>query len=95
MLGCLLVLGTMVMPRILLFVHWITGSFAKSDTWETWWWPLLGFFFLPATTLAFGLCHVYGGGEFTFWWMVAMVVAVIYDLSSHGSAGAKGSKRRA
>lgn len=91
--GCLLVLGAMFMPRVLLFIYWIIGSFAKADAWETWWWPLLGFIFLPATTLVFGLCHVYGGGEFTFWWIVGMVLAVLYDLGSHGSAGAKGQRR--
>ena len=89
MIGCLLVIGAMVMPRLLLLAYWITGSFAKADVWESRLWPVLGFLFMPATTLAFGLCHVYGGGEFTFWWKVAMVGAVIYDLGAHGSAGAK------
>jgi hypothetical protein len=91
MLGCLLVLGAMFMPRVLLFVYWLTGSFSKADAWETWWWPLLGFIFLPATMLVFGLCHVYGGGDFSFWWMVGMVLAVLYDL---GTIGAGGSERR-
>lgn len=93
MIGCLLVLGAMVMPRILLFVFWIVGSFDRAGAWETWWWPVLGFLFLPATTLTFGLCHVYGGGEFTLWWMVGMVCAVVYDLSSNGSAGKARSSR--
>ncbi|MFK7885012.1 MAG: hypothetical protein AB8F26_12620 [Phycisphaerales bacterium] len=86
MMGCLLVLGAMIMPRILLVVYWITGSFKDASTWDTWWWPLLGFFFLPATTLVFGMCHVYGGGEFTPWWIVGTALAVFYDFSSSGSA---------
>lgn len=89
--GCLLVLGTLLMPRVLLFVFWIIGFFEKADPWDTWLWPLLGFFFLPATTLTFGLCHVYGGGEFTPLWIIGMVLAVLYDLGSSGNAGA--SKR--
>lgn len=87
--GCLLVLGAMFMPRVLLFIYWIIGSFAKADAWDTWWWPLLGFIFLPATTLVFGLCHVYGGGDFSLWWIVGMVCAVLYDMGSTGSAGAQ------
>lgn len=86
--GCLLVLGTMLMPRVLLFVFWITGMFAKADPWNGWLIPLLGFFLLPATTLTFGLCHVYGGGEFTPLWIAGMVLAVLYDLGATGNAGA-------
>jgi len=89
-----MVLGALIMPRVLLFVFWIIGSFEKAGAWDTWWVPLLGFFFLPATTLIFGLCHVYGGGEFTAWWIAGMVLAVFYDLSSGGSAGKKGSCRK-
>jgi hypothetical protein len=48
---------------------------------------------LPATTLAFGLCHVYGGGDFSFWWMVAMVAAVLYDLGVIGAGGSEGRRR--
>lgn len=89
--GCLLVLGTLLMPRLLLFVFWIIGLFDKADPWDGWLIPLLGFFFLPATTLTYGLCYVYGGGEFTPLWIVGMVLAVLYDLGSSGNAGA--SKR--
>lgn len=93
MLGCLLVLGAMIMPRVLLFVYWITGTFRKADAWETWWWPVMGFIFLPATTLVFGLCHVYGGGDFGFWWMVGMVLAVLYDMGTIGAGGSEGRRR--
>lgn len=86
--GCLLVLGTLLMPRVLLFVYWITGTFAKADPWNGFLIPLLGFFFLPATTFVYGICHVYGGGEFTLAWIIGMVLAVLYDLGAHGNAGA-------
>ena len=89
--GCLLAAGALLIPRVLLFVFWITGRFAGADAWDTRWVPVLGFFFLPTTTLVFGLCHVYGGGDFTLWWIVGMVFAVLYDLgSSGGSAGVAG-----
>jgi hypothetical protein len=93
MVGCLLIAGTMLMPRVLLFVFWIIGFFEKADPWSTWFVPLIGFFFLPATTLTFGLCHVFGGGEFSFWWIIGMIASLLYDLGSNGSAGAK-SKRK-
>ncbi len=93
MVGCLLVIGAMLMPRVLLFVYWVTGSFRRADAWDTWVWPLLGFVFLPATTLAYGLCQVYGGGDFGFWWTVAMVVAVLYDLGAIGAGGSKSRRR--
>lgn len=86
--GCLLVIGTLLMPRVLLFVYWITGTFAKADPWSGWIVPLLGFFFLPATTFVYGICHVYNGGEFTIGWIIGMVLAVFYDFGAHGNAGA-------
>ncbi len=91
--GCLLVLGTLLMPRVLLFVFWITGLFAKADPWDGWLIPLLGLFFLPATTSTFGICHVYNDGEFTIPWIVGMVLAVLYDLGSSGNAGASRRSR--
>ena len=93
MRGCLLVLGTLLMPRVLLFVYWITGTFAKSDPWNGWLIPLLGFFFLPATTLTFGLCHVYASGEFSPLWIIGLVFAVLYDLGSSGNAEASRRSR--
>ncbi|MDF1809091.1 MAG: hypothetical protein P1U42_05285 [Phycisphaerales bacterium] len=93
MIGCLLAAGTLIMPRILLFVFWITGLFGKVDPWETKLWPILGFLFLPATTLVFGLCHLYGEGEFNILWIVLMVLAVMYDLGSSGSAGTHKKRR--
>lgn len=92
--GCLLVLGAMFMPRLLLFIYWIIGSFRDASTWDTWWVPLLGFFFLPATTLTFGLCHVYGGGDFTTWWVVGITLAVLYDIGVFGGAGKHGAKAK-
>lgn len=88
-----MIAGTMLMPRILLFVFWITGMFEKADPWSTWIWPILGFFIMPATTLTFGLCHVYGGGEFTLLWIIGMVFAVMYDLGSNGSAGTQRGRK--
>jgi hypothetical protein len=94
MVGCLLIAGTMLMPRVLLFVFWIIGHFEKADPWNTWLVPLIGFFVLPATTLTFGLCHVYSDGEFTIWWIIGMIAAVMYDMGSSSSAGAKSKRKR-
>ena len=91
--GCLLVLGTLLMPRVLLFVYWITGQFAKADPWDGFLVPMLGFFFLPATTFTWGICHVYGDGEFTPLWIAGMVFAVLYDLGASGNAGASRKSR--
>ena len=93
MVGCLLIVGALIMPRLLLFVFWVIGFFEKAHPWDTWIVPLLGFFILPVTTLTYGLCHVYNGGDFSFWWIIGMILAVMYDLGSGGSAGARGHRR--
>lgn len=44
--------------------------------------PLLGFFLLPATTLAYALAVYFGGGVHGPFWVLVMVVAVVLDLGS-------------
>jgi hypothetical protein len=49
LVGCLAVAS----PRLALFLVWLLGGDYLSRAFEYWLWPLLGFFFMPLTTLAF------------------------------------------
>jgi len=84
-MGCILISALLFSPRILLFVLWLVNFFAEARPWETKLWPILGFLFMPWTTIMFGLGHVYNGGEFTGMWLIGMILAVIFDLGSNGS----------
>ena len=48
-------------PRVVLFILWLFSSYL-SRAFETALWPLLGFFFLPATTLAYAIAQNEFGG---------------------------------
>jgi hypothetical protein len=48
------------LPRLTLFCLWLTGYVGRAYT--TTLWPLLGFFFLPYTTLAYAIAVNAGWG---------------------------------
>jgi len=59
-------------------------------------WPLLGFFFLPLTTLAYAWAWHSGGGTIHGLGLAAVIVAVLIDVGLiGGSARSQRSRRRA
>ncbi|MGH2490424.1 MAG: hypothetical protein ACRDF9_02845 [Candidatus Limnocylindria bacterium] len=58
---CVLILLAFFTPRIVLFILWLFSNYL-SRAYETWVWPTLGFFFLPATTIAYAIAlNEFGG----------------------------------
>ena len=80
---CCLMAVAAIFPRILLVVMWLLQYTRAFDTYL---WPLLGFFFMPATTCAYAIAinefgAVQGAGLFF------VIIGVILDLGAHsGSA---------
>jgi hypothetical protein len=87
--GCLLALFALISPRLALFVVWLFSDLL-SRAYEEWWIPLLGFFLLPWTTLAYAVMWTAGtnGVEGFEWFLV--IFAFVVDLGSYAS-----QKRRA
>ncbi|MDX2132341.1 MAG: hypothetical protein SFY69_09840 [Planctomycetota bacterium] len=81
-MGCLLAAVAFFLPRFVIILLVITGDYI-GRAYETWFWPLLGFLFMPYTTLAYAASVNEGGGVHGWWWAV-MAVAVMLDLSSNG-----------
>ena len=79
---CLVVLLALISPRLALFAVWIFSNIL-SRSYDSWIVPLIGFFVLPWTTLAYagmwsaGSNHVYG-----FEWFI-VVLAFVVDLGSY------------
>lgn len=91
-MGCLIIALAFFAPRVLLFVGWITGFFITAHPWDTKMWPILGFIFLPFTTLCFGAVHVYNAGVFDGIWLIAMIFAVVFDIgTTHSSTPSSSS----
>ncbi len=82
---CLLVLSALIAPRFVvvvlwLFTHWFRGVFSTSLM------ILLGLIFLPTTLLWYTAVQHWFGGQWTFWPVAGMVIALAIDLSpaKHG-----------
>jgi hypothetical protein len=87
----LLLLFGLLAPRAILCIAWCLGIF--TGVWSTFLWPLLGFIFLPYTTLAYGLAHAYGDGIKGIW-LVVFIVAVLMDFGTHGTSASKTRRGR-
>lgn len=87
--ACLLALLGAVAPRLALIVMWLfTDMLGRA--FDSWILPLLGFIFLPLTTVIYAF--VSPGGLGTFDWIL-LVVGILIDLGSYGS-GAYGRRER-
>ncbi len=78
---CILALIALLFPRVLivvlwLFTDWFNGVFSAA------FWPVLGFFFLPVTTLWYSVViHNYGGHWGTTN-IFLLILAVVIDMGS-------------
>lgn len=87
LIGCL----ALVMPRLALALVWLFSNYL-GEAYQTWFWPLLGFFIMPLTTLAYAWAMHYGNGSVSGLGLVVVVVAVLIDLGLLGTS--ESSRRR-
>jgi hypothetical protein len=86
LIGCL----ALFMPRLALFLVWLFSDYL-GRAYETTIWPLLGFIFMPLTTLAYAWARHHGNGSVAGIGLVVVVLAVLVDL---GLLGTSESSRR-
>lgn len=89
---CLFVVLALMVPRvamvlIFLLTQWFEAVFAN------WLWPVLGFVFLPYTTLAYMAAVLNSSGPITSGWLVVIIIAVIADIA-HWGGGYRTRRRR-
>jgi hypothetical protein len=87
LLGCL----ALATPRLVLALVWLFSDGYIGRAYQTVIWPLLGFFFLPLTTLAYAFAYNSTDGHVSGWYLVLVVVAVLVDL---GLVGGHASRHR-
>jgi hypothetical protein len=90
--GCLLALGAMLSPRLAIFLVWIFTD-RMGIAFERFWMGLVGFIFLPWTTLAWALAYQPRNGVTGFGWFI-VILAFVADLSTH-AASAQARRREA
>jgi len=77
-MGCLLVIFSLFVPRLIMFgIFLFTNWF--SQAYSTVIWPILGFIFMPYTTLAYLAAMLNNNHQITGGWIVLIVVAVFID----------------
>lgn len=80
---CVFLILAIFLPRVLLFFIWLlTHWFGLA--FQTVLWPLLGFFFMPYTTLAWMMAMLNNHHQMSGIWILVLVIAVIFDLGGHG-----------
>ncbi len=80
-MGCLVVLFALISPRLALFFVWLFSDWL-SLAFDSWVVPLLGFFLLPWTTLAYAAMWVYGSNGVHGFEVFIVILAFLVDLSS-------------
>ena len=83
-MGCFLALLALISPRLVLFILAIFSD-TLSRAYDSWIVPLLGFFLLPWTTLAYAAFWDWGPGHHVtgFEWFF-VILAFLIDLGSYG-----------
>lgn len=89
---CLFAVIALLFPRVLivvlwLFTNWFSGVFSSNL------WPVLGFFFLPVTTLWYSVVINNYSGQWTTFNIIILVIAILIDMGSWNS-GYKNRNRR-
>lgn len=90
-MGCALGVLALVTPRFVLVVLWAFSDYLTS-AFGSFLWPLLGFLFLPTTTLAYAVARNEFGGVRGIG-VVLVALGALLDLGVIGG-GARGRRRR-
>jgi hypothetical protein len=76
-MGCLLALLALISPRLALFFIWLFSNLL-SRAFDSWVVPLLGFFLLPWTTLAYAVMWHSGHRVHGFEWFLVGLAFLVH-----------------
>lgn len=74
----------MIFPRLV--IVWLYYSFSWFEAiFLTWYWPLLGFLFMPHTLLWYIFVYVVYGDHWEWWQILILIVFISVDIGATGS----------
>jgi hypothetical protein len=79
-MGCFVVLFALISPRLAIVFTWLFSN-VLDRAYDSFWIPLLGFFFLPWTTLAYAFTWDAGHAVEGFDWFI-VGLAFLIDIGS-------------
>lgn len=83
---CLVALLAFISPRLAIFAIFLFSDLL-SDAFDSWLVPLLGFFLLPWTTLAYAVMWAASTDQVSgFEWFI-VILAFLFDVGSYASRG--------
>ena len=88
---CLAIVFAVFVPRLTLFVMWLVGY--SGHAFDSYLWPIVGFFFMPFTTCAYVIGMNEAGG-FKGWSLLMLIIAVFMDLGGHGGTAKARHRQR-
>jgi hypothetical protein len=90
--GCLIAIAAMITPRVVMvFIFLMTDWFGRA--YDGLVWPLLGFLFMPYTTLAYMAAMLNNNHALNGGWMALFIVAIVVD-AGHWGGGGTAAKHR-
>lgn len=93
MIGCLVGLIAFFLPRVAIILLALFSDFIGRP-FTGLLWPILGFFFAPYTLLTYCFAYVQNGGKVDGMWLIAVGIAVLFDLGVIGGGAKAGKKKR-
>ena len=85
-MGCIFIAIALALPRIMMvFAFLLTDWFGRG--FETQVWPILGFVFMPYTTLAYLVTMLNNNHTLSGGWLALFIVAIIVDAGHWGGGG--------
>ena len=89
---CFLALLAYFFPRVILVLVWLFSDYL-GRAYHTVMWPLLGFVFMPLTTLAYALA-INANGSVSGVYAFLVILAAVMDLGTHGVGPLTRRKRK-
>ena len=80
---CIAIVFALFVPRLTLIVMWLVGYSGKA--FDTYLWPIVGFFFMPFTTCAYVIGMNEADGS-QGWSLIMLIIAVVMDIGGYGGA---------
>jgi len=90
--GCIATILALLTPRLAIVLIWLLTSWF-SEAYQTWYWPVLGFLFMPYLTLAY-MAAMLHGGSLHGWWLALVIFAALVDVGHWGGSERQYHARR-